>query len=296
MILNSYDTSVGKLYKVSDGVEATIKTLVLVGGLKKTSKDNVLYLDQETQQKIPVLAYPVTTVGHNKETITIYDERPYRNKSNVVTNSNELTITRICALLQQTVAVDGMSILKTNRALIVKAFADSIGNRISQRAGLTPQEQLSLKIILSHYYVCMMETDNTITLDESRLITANVTRNIYGTEKAIVDSVIYELDIPNNLAGLLSNIKRDSSLFKLHSLSLKDLIALVGSISFSALGPQVIAAAAEAPCLFASLMYGTASFKNYNKTTLGMVLEPKYNKSLLPSFLTSFNYNFNTNY
>lgn len=292
MILNAYDTTVGRPYKLADKVESTIKTLALSKTLKVSSNPNVLYLDKTTEYNVPVLAFPITTTGFNGKVITIYDERPFRNNSNVVSNSNELNIAKTCALLQQMVTEQGYGIVNSNRQLIVKTFTDALSNRLSMRAGLDPQEQLTLKILIAFYYTSIMLTDET----EYSFVITNVIRSIYGTDQATIFNVINDLPKSNEVRDLVALIKDNPTLIKLHSLELKDLMAVISSLTFSALGGKVVAAVAEAPVLLMAMMWGAASYRTYNRTPLGIALDPKYNRTSLPSFLNSINYKLDLNY
>lgn len=280
MIINAYDTTVGKQYKIIDKVENTIKTLHITRNLIPSSKEGVFYVDNSLALPIPTFAFPITMQAHNRSTITVYDERPFRNKSNQVTQLNELTILKLTAFLQQDVADNNLTPLKSARQLTTKAFSEAVGTQIIRRGGLDVNESLTLKVLLAYYFICLEEVSD----DGLEFIATNIIRSIYGTEKGYLMGVIDGLPKLVNLGDLLAAIQTNPTLFKLKALDIKDLLAVISGISFSGLGGKVIAASAEAPCLFTAMVYGAIKFKAYNKTPLGMALDPKYNKNTLEAF------------
>lgn len=280
MIINAYDTTVGKQYKIIDKVENTIKTLHITRNLIPSSKEGVFYVDNSLSLPVPTFAFPITMQAHNRTTITVYDERPFRNKSNQVTQLNELTILKLSAFLQQDVAEGNLTPLKSARQLATKAFSEAVGTQIIRRGGLDVNESLTLKVLLAYYFVCLEEVAD----DGLEFIATNIIRSIYGTEKGYLMGVIDGLPKLKDLGDLLAAIQTNPTLFKLKALDIKDLLAVISGISFSGLGGKVIAASAEAPCLFTAMVYGAIKFKAYNKTPLGMALDPKYNKNTLEAF------------
>lgn len=288
MLINAYDTTVGQPYRVSDKVENTIKTLHLGRHLTPTTKPRVFCITNESGLPDPVFAFPITLQGHNREMITVYDERPFRNKSDQVIHSNEITISKLAAYLQQDVAEGNLTPLKNGRLLSTKAFSESISHKLIGRAGLDVNETLTLKVLLAYFWVGLQEEPT----NDIEFIALNVIRTLFGTEKGYVMGVIDGLKRMSTLLDLLKAIHELPELYKLRSMGLKDFIYIVGSISFSAMGPKVISAACEAPCLFTALVYGVARFKAYSKTQLGITLDPKYNKGTLESFVRTIDFTY----
>lgn len=289
MLINAYDSTVGKQYKLMDKVESTIKTLHISRNLKSSEKEGVFSIDHETGFTEPVFMFPITAKGFNGKLITVYDERPFRNKSNNVTNPNELEIQKLTAFLQQDVADGDMSPLKGGRLIMTKGFAESLSTRMGRRAGLDIDEIYTLKILLAYYAIGLTEKVKT----ELDFVSYNLIKSIYGAERGRVQGVIENTPVLNNLTELLNAIHANPILFKLKTLSLKDLIALVSGITFTSFGGSVVAAAVESPCLLTALCYGAAKFRVYNKTPLGMALDPKYNRNNVEVFLNHFHYTYN---
>lgn len=291
MLINAYDTTVGKQYKIIDKVENTIKTLHITRNLIPSNKEDVFYVDNSLTLPIPIFAFPITMQAHNRKTITVYDERPFRNKNNQITQLNELTILKLTAYLQQDVAEGNLTPLKGGRQLATKAFSEAVGTRMIRRGGLDVNESLTLKVLLAYYFVCLEETSD----DGLELVSTNIIRSIYGTEKGYILGVVGELPKLTTLEDLLIAIQTNPTLFKLKSLDLKDMLSVISGISFSGLGGKIIAASAEAPCLFTAMVYGVIKFKAYNKTPLGMALDPKYNRNILEAFVNHIDFTYNLN-
>ena len=289
MILNAYDTTVGRPFKIADKIENTIRTLHTTRNLTPTKKQNVFLVSHDAAFSVPIFAFPITLQANNRQMITVYDERPFRNKgNNMVVHPNEITITRLAAFLQQDVVEGDLTPLKAARALSTKGFAEAVGSRLGRRAMLDMNEMLTLKVLLAYYYVGLIENIST-GLD---FIAMNVIRSIYGTDKGYVSGVIENVNHLKTLEDLLQAIHDNPILYKLKAVSLKDFIAVISGISFSALGGKVIAASAEAPCLFTALVFGVVNFKAYNKTQLGMSLDPKYNRDIIETFIRNINYTY----
>lgn len=290
MILNAYDTTIGKPLKVSDKIEGVIKTLALMRSLSPTSKKNVYVLNHTNAGDLPFIAFPITLQAHTREMITVYDERPYRNKQDVIINPAEATLQRLTAFLQQDVVDGNTTPLKNARLLGTKAFANTLGNLISRRSGLDVNENLTVKMILAYYYIGLNETSTTGQLP---FIAANVIRQVYGTDQSMIDDLLRDVPEMSNLKELHDVLIAHPNMFKLRTMGFKDFLALVSRMSFSSLGKHVVAASAEAPCLFTAMVYTTLNNRLYQKTDLGLQLDPKYNRGMLEAFEKGINLTYN---
>ena len=291
MLINAYDTTAGKPYRSTDKIESTIKTLHVTRNLTPTKKPGVFVITNEEAYPFPVFAFPITMEAFNRQLITVYDERPFRNKSNAIVHANEVTISRLAAFLQHDVAEGNLTPLKNCRLIATKAFSEALGSKIVRSAGLESNEALTLKILLAYYFLCLSESNST----DLTLVGINVIRSIFGSEKGYILGVIEELPKLATLGDLLEAILTNPVLYKLKGLTMGDFLAVVGGISFSSLGNKILMAAAEAPCLFTAMVYGVARFKVYNKTPLGIALDPKYNKGVLESFTQHIDYTYDLN-
>lgn len=291
MLINAYDTTVGKVIRASHHVDEVIKTLHLTNNLSPTKKDKVYVITHATNVPFSTIAFPITLQTHTRQTITVYDERPYRDKQNRVTNQNDLTIMRLAAFLQQDVAELNFSPVKLSRNMVTKAFSDALTQRLTMRGGLDIVESSTLKVLIGYYVVCLQENPN----NDLVFVVENVLRNVYGMEKDFVLGVIADLPHLSKLEDLLSEIRKNPVLYKLKGMGLKDFIAVVGGLAFTGLGKQVFEAASEASCLLTAFVYGAARFRALNKTPLGMALDPKYNKGILDTFLKNIDYTYDLN-
>lgn len=288
MLINAYDTTVGKYLRSEHKVDEVIKTLVMSNSLTPTKKENVFVITNATPLPFSALAFPITLQTHTRKTITVYDERPYRDKQNRPTNPNDITIMKLAAFLQQDVAEQKFTSLKAARVMTCKAFSESLTNLIQRRAGLDFTEATTLKCLLCFYVVCLMEQPNT----DLQFVGENVVRSVYGMEKEFTQGVIEDVPHLATLEQLVLAIRANPILYKLKALGLKDMIALVSTLMFTGLGNKVIGASAEAPCLLTAFVYGASSFKQFGKTPLGMATDPKYNKGVLDTFRDSIDYTY----
>lgn len=288
MIINPYDTTVGAPFKVTDNIAGTIKTLELMNALTPTTKQGVYVITHSESMHLPKFAFPITLLSHSRQTITVYDERPYRNSNNVLTNSPEAMVIRLAAFLQHDCALNNFTPLKNGRALAVRTLAGALGNLLGQRSGLDVMENLHLKILLAYYYVCLMENPNT----DYQFVAENVIRNVFGIELSLIQGVISDLGYLGNIKDLLAAINKSPVLYKLKGLNLRDFLGLTGRMSFSAVGKHVVNASLEAPCLFTALVYGTIQNKLYAKTPIGIQLDPKYNEKILEAFVKSIDFTY----
>jgi len=291
MLTNAYDTTVGKVNKSLDGVQDTIAALHVSRDLTPTTKDNVFVLTNETELGVKTFMFPITMQAYNRKLITVYDERPFRNKSNQIVQQDQITIMKLAAFLQQDVAEGNVTNLKNGRLLAAKAFADAVSKRTAFKANLSPNENLTYKVLLAYYFVSLIEENDT----DLELVGLNVIRSIYGSEKSFIMGVIEDLPRMALLSDLLDGIHKNPALYKLKSVTLQDFTQLLGGLMFSSMGNKVIAAACEAPCLFMALVYGAARFRAYQKTPLGEALDPKYNKGTLESFIKNIDYAYDLN-
>jgi len=292
MLLNGYDSTVGRLSKSTDNVESTLAALHVSRSLTPTKKDNVFVITHETDLGVNVFAFPMTFQAYNRQTITVYDERPYRNKgNNQVTSPNEITIMRLAAFLQQDVAEGNLTPLKNGRIQVTKAFTEAVRSKMASKAHLLPDEVMTLNMLLAFFFICLEEENNT----DLQFVATNVIRTIYGAEKGYILGVIEELPQLRTLEELLDAIHANPRLYKLKTVTLKDFTALISTIMFMSIGPRVVGAACELPCLMTAMVYGCTRFRAYQKTPLGTALDPKYNKNTLESFVKNIDYTYNLN-
>lgn len=284
MLTNAYDSTVGSPFKTTDKIDATIKALHIARSLSPTKKENVFVITYDNQLTIPVFVFPITLQAYNNKLITVYDERPYRNKNtNQVVNPNELTIQKLTAFLQQDVTEGNVSPLKKCRLVATKGFSEAISNKLVITAGLNSNEALTLKTLLAYYFISLQEPLQS----DLELVAINVIREVYGTDKGYVLGVIQDaqdLGKMTNITQLLTAITRNPILYKLKGLTLKDFIHVISSITFSSFGSKSVGAACETPCLFTAMVYAAVKYGAYSKTHLGKALDPKYNKNLLGNF------------
>lgn len=291
MLINAYETTVGKLLRSTHRVDDVIKTLALSNSLMPTKKENVFVLTNATEVPFSALAFPITLTTHTRKTITVYDERPFRDKQNRPTNPNDITIMKLAAFLQQDCVEMRFTALKAARFMTAKTFAESLGNKLQRGGNLDILETTTLKCLLAFYVTSLEELPDS----DLQLVGENVIRSIFGMEKSFIQGVIEGLPHMQKLEDLLVAIRANPILYKLRVLGLKELIALVGSLTFTGLGNRVVAAASEAPCLMTAFVYGSARFKALSKTPMGMALDPKYNKDVLETFLKNIDYTYDLN-
>lgn len=285
MVINGYDTTIGKPLKVKEHVESTIKALSIRNDLYPTTRANVFSINTQNAMEIPQFPLPITLTGYDRKNITVYDERFYRNKNNVVVNEPELQIMRLTAYLQQDAMEGDYGVINAQRFICIKGVAGAIA---TQFKGLDLEESSVLRIILGHYINCLFERDT----EELAFISANAIKTAFnidiGFSQRIVDDVGY-IDTP---VKLLNAIKNEPSLFKLKEKSLTELIGACARITFSGLGTGVTAVMLESPLLMIGFIYATCTNRLYAKTALGLQLDPKFNKKLVDTFLNSISSNY----
>lgn len=303
MQIDAYNTTIGKPFRVINKVETTIQALHIAQSLTPSKKEGVFVITHESKIPVPQFAFPLTLQGFNKKMITVYDERPYRNeRTNLVQNPNELIIMRLCAFLQQDVAEGRLTPLKQARNLTAKAFANAVGSLVINRANLGTnssigrnpmgsEEAMTLKILLAYFFVGLEEPLNS----DLELVTINVCRTIFGADKGQVMGVIENLGRLSTLMDLHKAMLENPFLYKLKTISFKDFLHVVGGISFAALGRWVVGAAVEAPCLMTAFVYGSAVFKAYDQTPIGIALDKKYNKDDVATFTRNIDYTYDLN-
>lgn len=292
MLINAYDSTAGRVLRSLHRVDETIKLLHMKQNLTPTSKKDVFVLTFANNVPFSALAFPITLQTHTRETITVYDERPYRDTQNRPTNTNDIQIMKLCAFLQQDAANMKLSTLKTMRPMTARGFAEGFASRISSRATLNTDETKVLKVLLVYYVVCLMEQEGT----DLTLVGQNVVRTVYNWQADFTLGVIEDVGHLRNLEDLLKAVQKNPVLYKLKGVDLKDFMALASSIVFTALKGPVVGAAVEAPCLLSAFAYGASRFKLLNKTPMGMAFDPKYaGQAALEAYWRNIDYTYDLN-
>jgi len=292
MLINAYDSTGGRVLRSLHKVDEIIKMLHLKQNLTPTSKKDVFVLTRANPVQFEPLAFPITLQTHTRETITVYDERPYRDTQNRPVNTNDITIMKLCAFLQQDVASMKLNPLKQMRPMTCRGFAEGFASRIRSRATLTTDEDKTLRALFVYYVVCLMEQPGT----DLTLVGQNTIRTVYNWQTDFSLGVIGEVGHLRTLEDLLKAIHANPILYKLKGVDLKDFMALGSSIVMTALKGPVVGAALEAPCLLAAFAYGASRFKLLNKTPMGMAFDPKYaGQAALEAFWKNIDYTYDLN-
>lgn len=283
MIINAHDALPGRVYRVTEQIEQTIKTLELTDRLVKTSKKNVYCIDYSVMA-IPPFSFPITLKTNYGETITVYDQRHFINKNNNVINQAENTLFKLTSFLQQDAAEGVLNILSSCRFLVVKGFVKALSNALVRRAGLNVEEETTLNALLVYYWMCVSVKQPANLL----FITDNVARETLNIQSASL--LIEDVNVMSGINDLLKEIHNHPVLFKLHRMDLKDFLSVAGKLAFSSVGNQVITAALETPCLMTALVYTILNNNLYAKTSIGMVFDPRRDKARIDEFTKTINY------
>lgn len=287
MILNAYETTAGKPLQIADHYIQTIKTLSLIGNLDSLEGHPEIKLikHENTPSGVTTLTFPVSYLSNLKEQETVIDMRPFTNKKDVLINTPEFSCFKVAAILQNMMSKGDLTVLRNSRNITTKAYANALARRFAQSAGLDGLEQTKLSIILAHFFVTRLESK---TVDYN-FISTNVIRQSLGVDPSITLPIIEEIGYPDDLKGLVEAIRNFPDLYKLHTLTIKEFVALGSSVWISSVGRQVMGAAIEHIPLFTGIVYATVNNNMYKNTGIGIQLDPKYNRKLIDSFNLTIN-------
>lgn len=287
MNINIYDTLVGKPLRVVDEIADIIKMLAIRKDLLETPQNNVFVIDYKTANDIPNLPAPLTIKDHSNRFITVYDDRPFRNKAGRVLSQSELNIIRLTAYLQQEAIMGNTTVLASSKFIIVRGVVGAITELLGGTR-LDLEEKNTLKIIATHFVNCIFEGDT----PETGYLSTNVIKTVWNLDAAFSSYIIDELGFLGDTGKFVDAFRNEPSLFKLKSTSLSDFVAQMGRLSMFGVGSKVMRCIPEAPCLAAGFVYATVTNSHFNKTPIGVQLNPKYHKELIDAFIKTINYNY----
>ncbi len=285
MLLNAYETAVGKPFSVTENIKGSVKTLALMDDLVKSPKEGVYFIDHENGGRLPLFTFPLSVQSHDRKFITVLDRRSFFNKKGVILNAPEYSQALVTACVQQDVQENNLTVLKACRYLAARGYARALGNRLARASGLDEREQVELTVFLAHFYTCLMERST----DDVAYISQNVIRQSLFLDRSITHPLIEEMGYVNTIDGLVAFLSERDAFYKLRSLTKKDFIGLGSTIWFSNLGRHIMGAALEHPPTFTGICYATVNNTMYQKTTLGGQLDRKYNERLVESFSRMIN-------
>lgn len=288
MVINGYETMIGKPLKVKDNIEGVIKTLALRNDLFPTTKAGVFTINGENANNISIFPLPITLTGHDGRNITVYDERPFRNSNNKVISESELNIIRLTAYLQQDAINNNFSTLNTSKFICMKAVAGAMADTLGRRKGLNLEESQTLKIILGHYVNCLFEPDTT----ETGYVSANAIKTTFKIDNGFSQRIIDDIGYLPNVSAVVDAIKTEPTLFKMKNLTLMEFIAISSSLVYIGTGSKVVNVMLESPFLMVGFIYAVCTNGMYKKTPMGVQLDPKYNKEIVETFVSRINYNY----
>lgn len=285
MLLNAYDTTVGKTIAVSEQIKGTLRTLALMEDLVKSPKNGVFFIDHDNGGKLPLFMFPLSVQGHDRKFITVLDRRPFVNRNGVVINPAEYSQVLVTAYIQQDMQENNFTIIRSTRELATRAYARSLSNRIGRQAGLDDQEQLELLVFLGLFHIYQSERSTT----DYDFVARNVLKQALTLDSSITFPLIEEMGYINDIEDFVDFLRNRDAFFKLKNMTKKDFISLGSSIWFSSLSRFVMGAALEHVPSFVGICYATTTNKMYLKTTLGSQIDPKYNERLIESFARTIN-------
>lgn len=274
MILNGYDTFVGKRVSVSDNIPGTLKLLSTTNGLQNFGNSGVKILTSESGSGIKPFIFPMTLQDYRGKSVTVMDNRHYVNSKGRVVNDGELEMISTAALLQQLAANNSRVILNSNKPLVLKAFARSIAGILGRRGNLNPSQRLDLAIILGHYYNCLLTEER----NEYAFVSQNAIRESLRINPSISAPIIEEVGYINTLPALFETIKNYPSFPTLAKLDIGGFIGLINQTWFVTSGfREIIGASVEMPHLYTAMCYVSITNNLYRKTAIGLEVDPKEN-------------------
>ena len=277
MITNGYDTTVGSRFKVKDKVSETVKLLQSTDRLELIDNRGVYAVDQTNDYGLPPFVYPLSIINYKREPVTIIDQRTYINKQGRNVNLPEYNIMLLAAALQQDAQRGNLSLVRAVRPYTIRAFANALGASIGNTTTLDLVQKMTLRIIIAHYFVCLLEES---TLDYT-FISQNAVSRALRVPQADVIEVIEKIGYVSTLPELLNVIKQEPSLFSLSRLDLGGLIAAGSSIFFAtSCFRMLMGAALEMPTMFTAICFGGATEKIYQNTAVGQELNVKSDSSV----------------
>lgn len=288
MVINGYDTGIGKPLKIKDHVEETIKTLSLRNDLIPTNKPGVVTIDTSNAMSLPIFPLPITMTGYDGKNVTVYDERPFRNKNNVVISQTELNVIRLTAYLQQDAVQGDFSVLNSCKFICMKGVAGSLADLLGRRKGMDVEEIQTLKIILGHYVNCMFEGKS----DETGYISANALKSAFNISTSYSQTIIDDIGFLGSVANVVDALKTEPTLFKLKNLTLLEFVSVSSSLVYFGVGSKVVNVMLESPFLMVGFIYAVCKNRMYAKTPIGLALDPKYNKDIIDGFVRTIGYNY----
>lgn len=284
MILNAYDTTVGKPFKTTDKVENTLKTLALLNKIERSNRENLFVIDHSNGDNVHQFIYPLSVQSLDRKFVTFVDKRAFITKNNVLINEPEWNAMWVAANLQQDIQENNLANLLLVRNTTLVAFSQTIGGVLARKANCDIRERLIVVSILAHYYNCLLSNPNS----NVSLSSKNAIKTALRFDDIEINEIIDNVGYLSNLFDLLKAIQSVPALYKLKTLDLKSLIVNGSGIWFSSVGRQIPGAALEHPALFTGMCYATANNKVYHKTRLGEQLDPKFNKTL-ETFIKTIN-------
>lgn len=292
MIINAYDTLVGKPFSMIDRVKEILQQLSLMEDLLDLG-NGIKLLTHENGKGIPFLNFPLTLTGYDRSIITVMDDRPYRNNKGQIVNQAERTALLTAASVQQDIMNRNHSVLLSSGALVMRAFSRSWGQQIVRTAGLTDEQAMVVYTLIGHYYNCLINDP----VDDVAFSSQNLIHNNLAIPRNTIIEVLESTGYIGDLKTLHELLVNWPGMYKLKTLSLKDFIGLGQRIWYSSTGKQLIGAALEHPPLLIGMCASCISFKNsYAKTPLGMQLDPKYNEKNNRSFILTLSNSYDIQY
>lgn len=276
MLLNGYDTFVGKRVSVSDNIPITLKTLSTTNRLKNFGRiSEIKLVDAENGQAIKPFIFPLSLTDFKGNKVTVVDTRHYVNSSGKVVNPSEFNMMLVAALLQHAAYKGNRGVLMSARPYTLKAFARSISS-VLQR-GLTFAQKVDLEIILGHYYNCLLTSN----ANDYVFVSQNALKQALNVQPNMSYPILSEIGYINTFKDLVETIKTYPTLSVLSKLDLGGFIGTVNQTWMVTSGfREITGASVELPHLYTAMCYASVTNNIYKKTAIGREVDPKDNPKI----------------
>lgn len=277
MILNGYDTTVGRRFKVKDKVAETLKALQSSDRLELIDNRGVYAINHKNDFGLPPFVLPMSMQNYMRKPVTVFDQRTYLNRDGNNINLPEYNVMLLAACLQQDLQTGNKTLIKSVRPFTIKAFANAIGRRLERTVTMDITQRRILRIILAYYYVCLLEDPSA----DYKYVAQNAIKAALRYDINDIRDVINDLGYVGTVEELHRTIVTHPQLFDLSKIDIGGFIGTAGTVFMSTSGYKfIVQCAIELPTLFTAMCWGAATQKIYQNTGLGEELDVKQDRNV----------------
>lgn len=229
------------------------------------------------QEAVPTFVYPVV-VGELGGRRVYFDARSYMRPASdggqYIGNVNGYNGAKMLAVLQKIWLTEPVNYLRNLSKLPLAAFCSWVGDNISKRVALDPQDQLSVSILAGVFYLNnFLPAEDRTTHEKVEMV--SMISKATGAKSSAVYDVVNDRPRIDNVEEFCEICQDYTKSTRLRDLNPTTLYGIVGSTWYGPNKAEMVAVALEFPPLWMTMIYQALNDRGFHHSPIAKMLNER---------------------